>query len=181
MLLLGYRIYLVLAELKCPDKLFTCFVREYHIINKSSFSCFVGMCKLFAVLVFELFLFFLRIICSGYLFPENNFDCTFCSHHCNLGGGPGHIIISTNVLAVHYVVGAAIGFPGNNGHFWHCCLTERIEKLSTVFNDTAPLLVGSRQEPRHIFKHNQRNVECITKANKPGSFYRCINIKNTRK
>src|SRR6516162_2947845 len=46
-----------------------------------------------------------------------------------------------------------------------------------MFNDSAELLVRTGQEPGHVFKSNERNIEGIAKSNKARTLHRPCDIK----
>lgn len=60
--------------------------------------------------------------------------------------------------------------PGDDGDLGHGGLSKGVEKLGSV-SDDAPIFLGSaRQEPGHVHKGDDGDVESITEAYKASPF-----------
>lgn len=90
---------------------------------------------------------FLKMISGG----------AFGPHHGNLGPWPGKVHICPNMLGIHHIVSAAIGFAGNDGDTRHSGLTKRIKQFGAIGNNGIPLLVGAGEETRYVFQYEQAN------------------------
>ena len=110
----------------------------------------------------------------------NDVHRTFSSHDGEFSGGPGHIVITLQVLTGHGEVGAAVGFAGDEGQLRHGGLSVSKEEFCAMANDTTPFLDDTRKESRHVFEREQWNVEGVASANEPRRFDGGVNIKTAR-
>ena len=70
------------------------------------------------------------------------------------------------MLRTHHVVRTAIGLARNQRQLRHRCFAIRVEQLGAMANDAAPLLLGTRQEARHVNEGENRNAEGVAGAHK---------------
>ena len=82
---------------------------------------------------------------------------TIGTHHSDLGLWVGQVHVRTDVLTVHYVVGAPIGLPSNQRDLRYRGLGEGVEQLGPVLDDAAPLLLRTRQKAGDV---NDVKWEC---------------------
>ena len=104
-------------------------------------------------------------------------NCASCTHHRNLGSGPGQIHIGTQALGTHHTVSSAVGLAHGDGDLRNSSLTIGIEQLGPPAQNTVVLLAGAGQEARYVDQHHDGNVEGIAGANEPGCLFRGINIE----
>ena len=81
-----------------------------------------------------------------------------------------------------------MGRPGDDGDLGDGSLSESVEELGPVADDASILLGSSRQETRHIFKGDQRNVESVAEPDETSALDRSVDVqaasrvpKNTQK
>mmetsp|Transcript_5902 Transcript_5902/g.14528 ORF Transcript_5902/g.14528 Transcript_5902/m.14528 type:complete len:493 (-) Transcript_5902:134-1612(-) len=86
------------------------------------------------------------------------------AHHRDLGIRPCEVHVAAQVLGGHHVVGAAVGFAGDDGDLGHRGLGVGVEQLGTVLDDAAVLLAGAGHEAGHIDEGDDRDVEGVAKA-----------------
>src|SRR5918998_295648 len=101
------------------------------------------------------------------LAPEDDIDRGGGAPGRALPPGPRDVDVRPDVLGVHDVVGPAVGFARDNGHLRNARLGEGVEELRPVADDPTPLLVGTRQKPRHVHESNERDVESVAEAHEP--------------
>lgn len=51
-----------------------------------------------------------NMLCLTYLSAEDDLDCSFRAHHCNLGPRPSVICISFQVFGSHDIICSSVGF-----------------------------------------------------------------------
>lgn len=112
---------------------------------------------------------------------EDNLDGTLRTHDRHLSRRPSIVEVTTEMLRRHDVISTTIRLTSDNGNLRRGGLTVSVEKLGTVTNDTVVLLVGSRQETRHVHEGNNRDIEGIQEANEAGSLDGRINIQTAGK
>src|ERR1700693_6610078 len=59
----------------------------------------------------------------------NNVDGAFRAHDGDFRGGPGEIGVGADVFGGHDAIGAAVGFAGDDGDFWHGRFREGEEQF----------------------------------------------------
>ena len=72
----------------------------------------------------------------------NDVHRTFSSHDGEFSGGPGHIVITLQVLTGHGEVGAAVGL-GDEGQLGDGGLCVSKEEFCAMANDTTPRNPGT--------------------------------------
>ena len=72
-----------------------------------------------------------------------------------------------------------MGRPGDDGDLGDGSLSESVEELCPVANDASILLGSSRQEARHIFKGDQRNVESVAEPDETSALDRSVDVQAT--
>ena len=71
------------------------------------------------------------------------------------------------MLGGHDVIGPAVGLAGDDGDLGHGGLGIGKQQLGPVPDDAAVLLGCAGQEPRHVLKRDQRDVEGVAEADEP--------------
>ena len=61
--------------------------------------------------------------------------------------------------------------------FGHRRLGERVEQLRAVLDDAAVLLVGARQEARHVDEGDERDVEAVAEAHEARGLDRRVDVE----
>ena len=77
----------------------------------------------------------------------------------------------------HHIIGPAIGLACDKRHLWHSGLGIGEQQFGTVADNAACFLCQTGHEAGDIDKRNQRDVECITKADKTCCLARRIDIE----
>lgn len=70
----------------------------------------------------------------------------------------------------HDAIGAAIGFSGDDGDFWHGRFRVSVKQFGSVLDDATIFLRGAGKKARDIDKGQQGNIEGVAKADKASSF-----------
>ena len=105
------------------------------------------------------------------LTSEDDFDGSLSSHDGDLGGGPGVVVVSIEMLGGHDIVGTSIGLSGDEGDLGYGGLCVSVEELSSVLNDTSELLDCPWQEPWHISECNNGDLESVAESHKSCSLH----------
>lgn len=103
------------------------------------------------------------------LTSEDNLDGTLGSHDGDLSGGPGIVVVCVKMLGVHHIVGTTIGLSCDEVDLRDGSLSESVEELSTMLDDTSELLNGSGKESWDISEGDNWNLESITEADETSS------------
>src|SRR5229473_7422574 len=122
------------------------------VVEKTARRRFVGVSKLLPVLGLALL---------GRLALIEDLHRPFGTHHSNLRGGPSHVVIPTDVLGIHHVVGAAIRLASDNRQLRDGGLAVGVEQFGTMLDDAAVLLGHARQEAGDILEGDERDVERV--------------------
>src|SRR5699024_12002335 len=96
-----------------------------------------------------------------------NIGSTIRPHDRYFGIWPGVYEISTDRFTVEGNVSPAICLTGDDGYFRNCCFGICVKYFGTMADDSTVFLFHTREKPGDIFKGNQRDIERITKTNKP--------------
>jgi hypothetical protein len=115
-----------------------------HVVDVAALCRVVRIGKLLAVVLDELLGALLGILRLGDVALEDDADCTLGAHHGDLRGGPGHVVVSANVLRAHDVVRSAVRLAGDDGELGYGRLAVGVEQLGAVPDDAAILLIGAR-------------------------------------
>src|SRR5215831_9523778 len=107
-------------------------------------------------------------------------DRSLRSHYRDLSRWPRVIDIATDVLGAHHVVGTTVSLARDHRDLWHRRLREREQQFGAMFDEAAILLRRARQEPRHIDKRDDRDLEAVAKAHEACTLARRIRIEHTR-
>src|ERR1700733_3430582 len=73
----------------------------------------------------------------------DNVHRAFWTHDGDLCRRPGIVHIGADVLRGHHAVGSAVGLAGNDGDFRDRGFGESEQKLGSVLDDSAVLLIGA--------------------------------------
>mmetsp|Transcript_29814 Transcript_29814/g.58374 ORF Transcript_29814/g.58374 Transcript_29814/m.58374 type:complete len:280 (-) Transcript_29814:818-1657(-) len=122
----------------------------------------------------------LFIVCCLFfnvLVAKDDFYRPLCSHNSDLGSVPGVVHVPAQVLGGHNIVGASVGFAGDDCQFGDSAFGVGVQQFGSVPDDPAVLLGRSGQEARHIDKGDDRDVETVAEPHKPGCFDRCVNVQ----
>ncbi|TNV85494.1 hypothetical protein FGO68_gene16356 [Halteria grandinella] len=111
---------------------------------------------------------------------EDNLHCSLGAHHGYLGGGPGVVVVTVEVLGGHHIISTTIGLTGDEVDFRHSSLGIREQQLCAVLNNAAELLHGSGQEPGHVGERNEGDLECVAEPHEACGLDGCVNIEAPR-
>src|SRR5712692_3839949 len=101
-------------------------------------------------------------------------------HDGDLRGGPCDVVVATDVLRVHHVVGAAVGFAGDDRKLGDGRLAVGEQQLGAVLDDPAVLLRHAGKESGHVLERDERDVEGIAEPDEPGALERGVDIEHAR-
>ena len=93
-------------------------------------------------------------------------NCTGTTHYGNFGCRPCIVHIATQLLAAHHNVRTSIRLAQGNSHLRHSSLSVSVQQFCTMQDNGIVFLSCSRQESRHIYQRNDRNVEGIAETDK---------------
>src|SRR5262249_5592231 len=79
------------------------------------------------------------------------------AHDGDLGGGPGEVDVAAEVLGAHDVVGAAVGFAGDDGDLGDGGLGVGVQQLGASSDDPGPFLGHAGQESGDVDKCQDGN------------------------
>ena len=149
--------------------------RQDDIVNKAPMSRIKRVRKFISVILGTggNFLFIVTI------FAENDLNCPFRAHHCDLCARPSEIDVSPEMLRRHHIVRATIGFTDNYRHLRNRTFRVSVEQLGSVLDYPAVFLIGAGQKPRYIDQRHNGYVKSITKTNETGCLNRGLNIKTS--
>src|ERR1700722_5905891 len=82
----------------------------------------------------------LGVVGAGEFAAVEDVDGARCAHDGDLGGGPGEVDVRAEVLGAHDVVGAAVGFAGDDGDLGHGGLGVGVQQLGAAADDAGPFL-----------------------------------------
>src|SRR5262249_15843460 len=87
---------------------------------------------------------------GGELAAVEDVDGAGGAHDGDLGGGPGEVEVTAEVLGAHDVVGAAVGLAGDDGDLGHGGLGVGVQQLGAAPDDPGPFLGHPGQESRDV-------------------------------
>src|ERR671919_2646925 len=96
-------------------------------------------------------------------------DCGFWAKDSNLGARPRVVNVSTQVLASHGNVCAAISLAYYTCYFGHCGFTVCEQQLAAMPDDAVVLLICSGKVSGSVNKRHYWDVECVTEPDESGS------------
>src|SRR5487761_945928 len=120
---------------------------------------------------------FLRVVGARQFAAVEDADGAGGAHDGDLGGGPGEVDVAAEVLGAHDVVGAAVGFAGDDGDFGDGGLGVGVEQLGAAADDAGVLLRDAGQEPGDVDEGEDRDVEGVAGADEPGGLLRGVDVE----
>ena len=158
-MLLGWiGLVLVAAAFEALDERLAGVGGRNDVVDEAQLGCAIGVVELFLILLDALGLLF------GSLLAIKDRHGALGTHHGDFGALVSQIDISSELLAVHHDVGTSVCLAGNQGDLRHSGFGKGVEKLGTMTNDAAMLLVDARHEARHVLDGDDRDVEAVAEA-----------------
>src|SRR5258707_7916028 len=99
------------------------------------------------------------------------------AHDGDLGGGPGEVDVAAEVLGAPDVVGAAVGFAGDDGDLGDGGLGVGVEQLGAAADDPGVLLGDAGQEAGHVDEGEHGEVEGVAGADEPGGLLAGVDVE----
>lgn len=147
MFLRRIRLPLVGKHLKTAYQAHTGYGRIDHLVHVAQLGSPVGVGKLAAIVILQLFTPGFSVGSFVNLFAEKNVHRSIGAHHGYFGSRISQIHISPDVLGTHYIISSAISFTGNHRNLRHRSFTIGIKQLGTVADDAAILLIYPGRNP----------------------------------
>src|SRR6202012_5015631 len=94
---------------------------------------------------------------GGEVAAVQDVDGSLGAHDGDLAGGPGEVDVAAEVLGAHDVVGAAVGFAGDDGDLGDGGLGVGVQELGAAADDPGPFLGDAGQEPGHVHEREDRD------------------------
>ena len=98
-------------------------MRQDHVINVATPTRYKGVGKFGFVFCLARGNFF----GVAFLFAEDKLNSAIRPQYCNHSRGPGKVNVATQMFRSHHIIGAAIGFTGNQGYFGYRAISIGIE------------------------------------------------------
>jgi len=95
-------------------------------------------------------------------------SAAFRAHHRDLSRWPRHDPVRAQIFAAHGNIGATVCLTQNYRNLGHRSRRVSKEQLGAVTDDAAALLLHAGQKARYIDESQQRNIEGVAEADKPG-------------
>ena len=143
----------------------TCFVWMNNVIDVAELGNFEWVGKEVAVVLDIFCAGGVRVVGRGEFFTVDNVHRAFGSHDGNFAGWVDVVEVTAEMFGRHHVVGAAVRFAGDYGHFGYGRFGVGVEEFGAVSDDTAILLAGAGQEAGYVDQGDDRDVECVAEAN----------------
>lgn len=147
----------------------TCLRRHDHVVHVATLSCLERVRKLVLVA--------LRLLLDV-LAAEDDLHCALGSHHSDLSARPGIVVITTQVLRGHHIVGASVCFSCDKSDLGHGSFSICVEDLSAVLDDTTVLLSSAGHKARNVNQSDEWDLESIAEANEASGFDRSIDVEH---
>lgn len=141
-----------------------------YVVNIASLCCLQGIGELMLVFCGLFF---------DVLASKDDFNCSFSAHDSDLGGWPGIVEITVQMLRGHDIVSATICLSGDESDFGNGGFSICVEKFRSVLDDAAVLLISSRQEAWHVDEGNQRDVKRVAESNESSCLHGGVDVQAT--
>merc|ERR1740139_218670 len=139
-----------------------------YVVHEPTFGCFQRICECLLVLSSLL----LNVLPS-----KDDLASSLGSYHCDFSRGPCVGEVSLQMLGGHDIVGAAVGFAGDERYLRHGGFSICEQELSSMLDNATEFLGGSRKEAGNVSKGHDGDVEAIAEADETGSFDGGVDIE----
>src|SRR5215469_5003360 len=131
MFLRWVRVPLIFQHLQRRNQLGACETWFNHLVDVAARGSDVGIGELLSILSGQFIAPGFRVCGAVNLALEENVYRALRPHYRNLCCWPGVIDVPAYMLAIHYIVRAAIGFTTNHRDLWHSCLAVGVEQFGS--------------------------------------------------